>query len=171
MKRNPFHDTIMLFHTACRGEDGFAPFKLATGERILWRLRPFSLTQVAGVDLVMRGGRRTVDLTPGRDIAILPFLRCFGAKIPDAHALRAAFHILRHPRIQRQAVRFYSPPFRASMDEAAAAIGRLLPRRQATHQAAPSPTAAAKLAGRETLRPAPLVARLLIAVRATLRSK
>jgi hypothetical protein len=135
MKRNPFQDTITLFHTACGGEDGFASFKLATGEDMQWRLRPFSLTQVAGVDLVMRGSRRTVDLTPGRDIAILPFLRCFGAKIPDTQALRAALHILRHPRIQRQAARFYSLPFRASMEEGAHAIAhRLKACRQAPRQ-------------------------------------
>jgi hypothetical protein len=85
-----------------RGEDGFARLTLPNGEEIHWRLRPFSLTQVAGVDLVMRGGRRTVDVTPGRDIAILPFLRCVGPKIPDAHALRAAFHILHQPRVRHQ---------------------------------------------------------------------
>ena len=127
MKRNPFHDTIMLFHTACGGEDGFAPFRLPSGEAIRWRLRPISLTQVAGLDLVMRGGRRTVDVTPGRDIAILPFLRCFGPKIPDTHALWAALHILRDPKIRRQAVTFYSAPFALSMDEVARAIEQRLP--------------------------------------------
>jgi hypothetical protein len=126
MKRNPFQDTILLFHSACGGEDGIASFKLPNGEEVHWRLRPYSLTQIAAVDLFMRGGRRTIDLTPGRDIAILPFLRCFGPKIPDAQALRAVFHILRHPRIQRQAVKFYSRPFVTSMDEAARAIARRL---------------------------------------------
>ena len=154
MKRDPFHDTIMLFHTACGGEDGFASFTLASGEHIQWRLRPFSFTQVAGVDLVMRGGRRTIDLTPGRDIAILPFLRCFGPKIPDTHALWAALQILRDPAIRRQAVKFYSPPFAASMDEQAGAIRRLLPRRQPANQAAPSPTAA-KLPGARRSVPPP----------------
>jgi hypothetical protein len=140
MKRNPFQDTIMLFHTACGGEDGFASFKLKDGEEILWRLRPFSFTQVGGVDLLMRGGKRTVDLTPGREIEIHPFIRCFGPKIPDADALRAAFAILRHPRIQRQAVRFYTPPFRGSMDDAARAIGqRLKAHPGRAHQAVPDP--------------------------------
>jgi hypothetical protein len=66
MKRNPFQDTILLFHSACGGEDGIASFKLPNGEEVHWRLRPYSLTQVAAVDLFRRGGRRTIDLTPGR---------------------------------------------------------------------------------------------------------
>jgi hypothetical protein len=156
MKRNPFQDTILLFHTACGGEDGFASFKLKDGEEVHWRLRPFSLTQVAGVDLFMRGGKRTVDLTPGREIAILPFIRCFGPRIPDADALRAAFAILRHPRIQREAVRFYSPPFRASMDEAARAIAHCLRARGRAGEkpAANLPAARARNAKREVFPPA-----------------
>jgi hypothetical protein len=82
MKRNSYHNTVLLFHTACGGEDGFASFKLKDGEEVHWRLRPFSLTQVAAIDLVMRGGKRTLDLTPGREIAILPFIRCFAPGFP-----------------------------------------------------------------------------------------
>ena len=95
----------------------------------------------------MGGGRRTIDLRPGRPLAILPFLRCFGPRIPDPVALRAALHILRDPRIRRQAIKHYSPPFALSMDEAVAAIAqRLRPRRQGARQPAARAAAPASVA-------------------------
>jgi hypothetical protein len=128
---------MLLFHTACGGVeiDGFAPYQLPDGESLEWRMIPFSASQLAGLDLLMRGGRRTVDLRPGRPLAILPFLPCFGPRIPDAVTLRTAVQILRDPRIQRQAIKHYSPPFALSMDEAASVIAqRLRPRRQGAAQ-------------------------------------
>ena len=140
MKHDPLRQTVLLFHIACGGleDDGFAPYQLPTGETLRWCMKPFSLTQLAALELDLLGGRRTVDLRPDRELAIRPFLRCFGPKILDADVLRAALHILRDPRIQRQAIRYYSPPFALGMEDAARAIAlRLGIRRRRSPQSVP----------------------------------
>ena len=84
MKRNPLRQEIVLFHAACGGieADDFAPYLLPNGESIEWRIKPLSATQIGRIDLYMREGRRAIDLRPGRPLAILPFLRCFGPRFP-----------------------------------------------------------------------------------------
>ena len=99
---------MLLFHAACGGieADDFAPYLLPNGESIEWRIKPLSATQIDRIDLYMREGRRTIDVRPDGSIAILPFLRCFGPKIPRCRCLaRRRFSVLRDPRIQRQAVK------------------------------------------------------------------
>ena len=91
MKPDPtLRQTVLLFHSACGGieSDDFAPYQLPDGENFQWRIKPLSATRIGRIDLDIRGGRRTLDLRPDRPLTILPTLRCFGPRIPDADAMR-----------------------------------------------------------------------------------